>query len=355
MFNKKDYRNLGHTDLKLSPITLGTMTFGDQNTQKDAFLQLDYALSEGINSFDIAEMYPVPPKAKTCHRTELIMGNWIQRQNRDELVISTKIAGPRRSIDWIRGGPKSLDNKNITNAVNNSLKRMKTDYIDLLYLHWPERNVPMFGQYKFDPKDDFIKGKKIDWVSIESQLTSIDSLVKEGKVRYFALSNELPWGVMEFIRIAKSMELPLICGIQNGYNLINRVVELGLTEILFRENLGFLAYSPLAFGHLTGKYIKIPNNPGRANLFPGYAQRYDKPGVHEALNGYLNLADDLNLTLTELALSFVYSQWFITSTIIGATTMDQLKQNMSAYKLNLNEDTIKKIDKLHLKIMNPAP
>jgi aryl-alcohol dehydrogenase-like predicted oxidoreductase len=355
MFNKKDYRKLGHTDLKVSPITLGTMTFGDQNTQEDAFMQLDYALSQGINSFDVAEMYPVPPKAETCHATELIVGNWIKKQNRDQLVISTKIAGPRRSIDWIRKGPKSLDKRNITQAVNNSLKRLNTDYIDLLYLHWPERNVPMFGQYKFNPKDDFINDQRIDWVSIESQLMSIECLVKEGKVRYFALSNELPWGVMEFIRIAKSEGLPLICAIQNGFNLINRVAELGLTEILFREDLAFLAYSPLGFGHLTGKYFKTPDNPGRANLFPGYAKRYNKPGVNGAIKNYLKLAEDLNLTLTELALSFVYSQWFIKSTIIGATNMKQLRQNISAYNMKLSSEAFDKIDQLHLQRMNPAP
>ncbi len=355
MFNKKDYRKVGQTDLKISPVTLGTMTFGDQNSAKDAFMQLDYARSQGINSFDVAEMYPVPPKAETCNATELIMGDWIGRQNREELVISTKVAGPRRSIDWIRGGPKSLDENNITQAVDGSLKRMKTDYIDLLYLHWPERNVPMFGQYKFDPKDDFYNNKKINWVSIESQLTCIESLVKEGKVRYFALSNELPWGVMEFIRLAKIKNLPLVCTLQNSYSLINRIVELGMTEIFFREDLAFLAYSPLGFGHLTGKYLKDPKSLGRANLFPGYAKRYDKPGVNRAIKSYLNLAEDLNLSLTELALSFVYSQWFVKSTIIGATTMEQLKQNISAYKTKLPEDIINQIDQIHLEVMNPAP
>ena len=355
MFNKKDYRKIGKTDLKVSPITLGTMTFGDQNSAKDAFIQLDYALSQGINSFDVAEMYPVPPKADTCNATELIMGDWISSQKRDELVISTKVAGPRRSIDWIRGGPKSLDKNNITQAVNGSLKRMKTDYIDLLYLHWPERNVPMFGQYKFEPKDDFYNNKKIDWVSIESQLNCIQSLVKAGKVRHFALSNELPWGVMEFTRIARTQGLPLICAIQNSYSLINRIVELGLTEIFFREDLAFLAYSPLGFGHLTGKYLKDPKSPGRATLFPGYAKRYNKPGVSRAIKSYLNLADDFNLSPTELALCFVYSQWFVKSTIIGATTMNQLKQNINAYKTKLPQDVIDRIDQIHLEVMNPAP
>tara|TARA_B110000008_G_scaffold61299_1_gene60993 strand:+ start:298 stop:1365 length:1068 start_codon:yes stop_codon:yes gene_type:complete len=355
MFNKKDYKKVGQTELKVSPITLGTMTFGDQNSQKEAFEQLDYALAQGINSFDVAEMYPVPPKPETCNATEIIIGNWLKDKKREELVISTKIAGPRRAIDWIRGGPKSLDEKNINEAVNNSLKRMKTDYVDLLYLHWPERNVPMFGQYKFEPEEEFINRKKIQWISIEEQLISLERLIKDGKVRFIALSNEYPWGVMEFLRIAKEKKLPIICTIQNSFSLINRIVELGLTEILFRENLGFFSYSPLGFGHLTGKYILDSNAKGRINLFPGYAQRYNKPGVAIAVEDYLKLAQEFNLSLTQMALSFVFSQWFVTSTIVGATSMNQLKENLSAYKIGLPDDILEKIDSVHLKTMNPAP
>lgn len=355
MFNKKDYKKVGQTELKVSPITLGTMTFGDQNSQKEAFEQLDYALAQGINSFDVAEMYPVPPKPETCNATEIIIGNWLKDKKREELVISTKIAGPRRAIDWIRGGPKSLDEKNINEAVNNSLKRMKTDYVDLLYLHWPERNVPMFGQYKFEPEEEFINRKKIQWISIEEQLISLERLIKDGKVRFIALSNEYPWGVMEFLRIAKEKKLPIICTIQNSFSLINRIVELGLTEILFRENLGFFSYSPLGFGHLTGKYILDSNANGRINLFPGYAQRYNKPGVAIAVEDYLKLAQEFNLSLTQMALNFVFSQWFVTSTIVGATSMNQLKENLSAYKIGLPDDILEKIDSVHLKTMNPAP
>jgi aryl-alcohol dehydrogenase-like predicted oxidoreductase len=356
MFEKKDYKKVGHTELKVSPITLGTMTFGDQNIQKEAFEQLDYALDQGINSFDVAEMYPVPPKKETCNATELIIGNWVSKKRRDELIISTKIAGPRRSIDWIRGGPKSLDENNINEAVNNSLTRMKTDYIDILYLHWPERNVPMFGQYKFEPKDEYNKdGEKILWISIENQLNTLMKLVNDGKVRYIALSNEHPWGVMEFIRVAKEKKLPLISAIQNSYSLINRIVELGLSEILYRENLGFFAYSPLGFGHLTGKYIQNQESLGRVNLFPGYAKRYSKPGVNFAVEDYLHIAKDFNLSLTQMALSFVYRQWFVTSTIVGATSMNQLKENLSSYKVFLQDDILEKIDNIHLKRMNPAP
>ena len=355
MFEKKDYKKVAHTDLRVSPITLGTMTFGDQNSQKEAFDQLDYALDQGINSFDVAEMYPVPPKPETCNATELIIGNWIQKKKRDELILSTKIAGPRRSIDWIRGGPKSLDDKNISEAVNNSLRRMKTDYVDLLYLHWPERNVPMFGQYKFEPKDEYKNSKKIKWVSIEDQLESLMKLVDDGKVRYIALSNEYPWGVMEFIKVAKEKKLPLICAIQNSYSLINRIAELGMSEILYREGLGFFAYSPLGFGHLKGKYIKNPESSGRVNLFPGYAKRYSKPGVTLAVEDYLHIAKESNLSLTQMALSFAYRQWFVTSTIVGATSMNQLKENISAYEIILKDDILEKIDQTHLKRMNPAP
>ena len=355
MFEKKDYKKVADTELRVSPITLGTMTFGDQNSQKEAFDQLDYALDRGINSFDVAEMYPVPPKPETCNATELIIGNWIEKKKRDELILSTKIAGPRRSIDWIRGGPKSLDEKIISEAVNNSLKRMKTDYVDLLYLHWPERNVPMFGQYKFEPKDEYNRSKKIQWVSIEEQLESLMNLVDDGKVMYIALSNEQPWGVMEFIRVAKEKKLPLICAIQNSYSLINRIAELGLSEILYRENLGFFAYSPLGFGHLTGKYIQNPESSGRVNLFPGYAKRYSKPGVTLAVENYFHIAKESNLSLTEMALSFAYRQWFVTSTIVGATSMKQLKENISAYEIILKDDILEKIDQVHLTRMNPAP
>jgi aryl-alcohol dehydrogenase-like predicted oxidoreductase len=300
-------------------------------------------------------MYPVPPKPETCNATELIIGNWIEKKKRDELILSTKIAGPRRSIDWIRGGPKSMDDKNISEAVNNSLRRMKTDYVYLLYLHWPERNVPMFGQYKFDPKDEYKNSKKIQWVSIEEQLESLMQLVDDGKVRYIALSNEYPWGVMEFIRVAKEKKLPLICAVQNSYSLINRIAELGLSEILYREDLGFFAYSPLGFGHLTGKYIQDPESSGRVNLFPGYAKRYNKPGVTLAVEDYLHIAKESNLSLTQMALSFAYRQWFVTSTIVGATSINQLKENISAYEIILKDDILEKIDQAHLTRMNPAP
>lgn len=203
MFSEKEYRQLNNTELKLSPITLGTMTFGDQNSKLDAFEQLDFALEFGINSIDVAELYPVPPKSDTYSKTETIIGEWLKSQNREKIILSSKITGPRRDLNWIRGGPIALDESNIMAAVDGSLKRMKTDYLDLLYLHWPERNVPMFGQYRFDPNEEIKNGKQIEWITIENQLETLSKLVKSGKVKAIALSNEFPWGLMQFIKIAK--------------------------------------------------------------------------------------------------------------------------------------------------------
>ena len=355
MFEKKDYKRVGTSSLEVSPITLGTMTFGDQNSQNEAFQQLDFVNEQGINSYDLAEMYPVPPKAETCTRTEIIFGNWLKNRKREDLIISTKIAGPRRNISWIRDGKLSLNMNNITKSVEGSLKRLQTDYIDILYLHWPERNVPMFGEYKFDINLEFKNGKKINWVSIEEQLIALEILVNSGKIRYIALSNEWAWGVMEFIRIAREKKLPVICNLQNNFSLLNRIAELGLTEIIYREELGFFAYSPLGFGHLSGKYIRNPAAKGRVTLFKGYAKRFDKPGVQKAVSEYVKLADSIEVSPARLALAFTYQQWFVTSTVIGATNLNQLKENIDAYKLKLNQETLNKIDEIHLTCMNPAP
>lgn len=352
---KQDYRRLGQSDLLISPIALGTMTFGDQNTESEAFLQLDYAISHGINFIDTAEMYPVPPKENTSTLTETILGHWLKKQKREDIILATKAAGPRRSLNWIRNGPKAFDEKNLREAVNGSLKRLQTDYIDLYQLHWPERNVPMFGQYKFDPNAEMEGLKLKEWISIHEQLESLDKLVKEGKIKYIGVSNEQSWGVMEFIRIAREKKLPLIASVQNCYNLINRGLEFGITEILYRENIGLLAYSPLAFGHLTGKYLEDIDAKGRVNLFKGFAQRYDKPNVFNAVKAYKILASKFDLTLTSMALAFAYHQWFVTSTIIGATTISQLIENIKAYKIKLTQELLDEIEIIHLTHMNPAP
>lgn len=354
------YRPLGNTDIQVSAICLGTMTYGDQNTQAEAHAQLDYAMAQGINFIDTAEMYPVPPKAETYTRTETMVGNWLKNQPRDQIILGGKVAGPRRGMDWIRGGPPSLDRANIREAIEASLKRLQTDYIDVYQLHWPERNVPMFGQYQFDPANEFEtkahhQGQHKQWVSIHNQLETLAELVKEGKVRAIGLSNEQPWGLMEFIRIAEDYDLPRVSSLQNCYNLINRGMEFGMTEILYRENVGLLAYSPLAFGHLTGKYIDDPAARGRVTMFLGYAQRYKKPNVPIASAAYTALARQYGMTPTQMALSFVYHRWFVTSTIIGATSMQQLKENIDAWQCHLPAEVLNEIEMLHLKYMNPAP
>lgn len=347
---------LGNADIRVSKVCLGTMTYGDQNTQQDANSQLDFALSQGINFIDTAEMYPVPPRAETVTRTETILGHWLKTQQRDSVVLASKVAGPRRGMQWIRGGPSALDRDNIRQAVHDSLQRLQTDYLDLFYLHWPERNVPMFGQYQFDPSAELDQdGNPMAWVSIQTQLEVLDELMKEGKILAIGLSNEQPWGVMEFLRIAREHHLPRIAALQNCYNLMNRGMEFGMSEILYREGISLNAYSPLAFGHLTGKYVQNPNAVGRVTQFLGYAQRYKKPGVPAASRRYAELAHAHGLTPTQLALSFVYHRWFVSSTIIGATSMAQLQENVAAYTVKLSENVLAEIEQIHLTMMNPAP
>ena len=342
-----ELRQLGQTDLRVTPVCLGTMTFGQQNSEAEAHAQLDYAVAQGINFIDTAEMYPVPPRAETCGATETIVGNWLKRQPRDRLIIATKAAGPRRKMSWIRGGPASFDRANLRAAVDASLQRLQTDYIDLYQLHWPERNVPMFGQYQFDP------AQETDALPILEQMEALAELVREGKIRHIGVSNEQAWGVMQFVQLAEQHGLPRIATIQNGYSLINRSFEFGLAEIAFREQVSLLAYSPLAFGHLSGKYLSSGN--GRATLFKGFAQRYEKPGVLPAVAAYAELAARHGLSPATLALSFVMHRWFVGSTIVGATTPEQLKENIAAWQQPLPEAVLRDIEQIHLSRMNPAP
>ncbi|MFZ5484276.1 MAG: NADP(H)-dependent aldo-keto reductase [Pseudomonadota bacterium] len=344
-----DYRRLGTSDLNVSAICLGTMTFGQQNSAAEAHAQLDMAFDHGVNFIDTAEMYPVPPRAETVNRTETIVGDWLARRPRDRVVLATKVAGPNRNMPWIRGGPKALDRANIRAAVEGSLARLRTDTIDLYQLHWPDRNVPMFGQYLFDP------ARETETVPIRVQLEALAELVREGKVRYVGLSNEHPWGVMEFLRLAREHDLPRVVSIQNPYSLINRTFETGLTEIAFREQVGLLAYSPLAFGHLTGKYLADPEAAGRITLFKGFGQRYEKPNVRPAAAAYAELARRHGLSPAALALSFVYRRGVVTSTIIGATTLAQLTENLAAWHTPLSAEVIAEIEALHLRYFNPAP
>lgn len=350
------YRQLGNSDLNVSAVCLGTMTFGDQNTQEDASHQLDYALAQGINFIDTAEMYPVPPKAETFTRTETMIGHWLKNQARDKIILGSKVAGRNRGLGWIRNGDDTLTRANIRSAIHDSLKRLQTDYIDLYQLHWPERNVPLFGQYQFDPKlEQDAEGQQKAWVSIHTQLEALAELIAEGKVRAIGLSNEQPWGIMEFLRISKAYNLPRVATLQNAYHLMNRSIDFGISEILYRENVSLLAYSPLAFGHLTGKYVDNAQAEGRVTLFLGYAQRYTKPNVAAASAAYAKLARDNHLTPTQLALSFVMHRWCVTSTIIGATSMAQLQENIGAWNTKLSPEVLQEIDKLHLTMTNPAP
>lgn len=351
-----EYRQLGTSDLKVSAVCLGTMTFGDQNTEAEAHEQLDHAVQNGINFIDTSEMYPVPPRAETNTRTETIVGNWLKQQPRDKIILGTKVAGANRNLGWIRGGPLSLDRDNIRTAIEGSLKRLQTDYIDLYQLHWPDRNVPLFGKYQFDVTQEYdANGHQKQWTPIREQLETLAELVQEGKVRYVGVSNEQPWGAMQFVRLAEEYKLPRVVSIQNGYNLINRVFEFGMAEIAFRENIGLLAYSPLAFGHLTGKYIDNPKASGRVTLFPGYAQRYDKPNVAPAIAAYATLARRHGISPAQMALSFVMHRWFVASTIIGATSMAQLKENIGAWDVRLSDEVMAEIEAQYLRFMNPAP
>ena len=350
------YRQLGNSGIKVSSVCLGTMTYGDQNTQAEAHEQLDYALAQGINFIDTAEMYPVPPKAETFTRTESIIGHWLKNKARDKIILGSKVSGRNRGLSWIRNGDESLTKTNIRSAIHDSLKRLQTDYIDLYQLHWPERNVPLFGQYQFDPKlEQDSQGKQKSWVSIHTQLEALSELIAEGKVRAIGLSNEQPWGIMEFLRISKEYNLPRVATLQNSYHLMNRTIDFGISEILHRENISLLAYSPLAFGHLTGKYVNDPEAKGRVTLFLGYAQRYNKPNVANASAAYSKLARDNGLTPTQLALSFVMHRWCVTSTIIGATNMHQLKENVNSWNKTLSTEILQEIEKLHLEMTNPAP
>lgn len=343
------YRPLGDNGTRVSAICLGTMTFGEQNSEAEAHEQLDYAVAHGINFIDVAEMYPVPARAETSGASESIVGSWLARQAREKLVIATKVAGPARSVDWIRGGPLALDRANIRAAVEGSLRRLRTDYIDLYQLHWPARNQPLFGQGLFDP------ARERESTPIRSQLEVLAELVAEGKVRQVGLSNESPWGVMEFLRHAREFDLPRVVSLQNAYSLLNRTYEFGLSEIGFRERVGLLAYSPLAFGHLSGKYLQDPAARGRLTLFESFGARYAKPGVGGAVQAYARLAGEYGLSLTQLALAFVYTRWCVTSTIIGATTLLQLQENVAAWDLALPPEVLAKVEILHAVHGSPAP
>jgi len=343
------YRQLGTSDLRVSEIGLGTMTFGQQNTIEDAHEQLDYAVAQGVNLIDTAEMYPVPARAETQGATEEFLGEWLVKQRRDRLIVATKIAGPSRNLGWVRQGPLAVDRRNIEQAVNDSLKRLQTDYIDLYQIHWPDRYVPLFGQTEFDPN------QVRETVPIAEQLQVFADLIQAGKIRYIGLSNETPWGVSQFCQAAQQLNLPRVVSIQNAYSLLNRTFENGLAETCYYEQVGLLAYSPLGFGCLSGKYVRQPAESGRVSLFPGFGQRYLKPHVNEAVAAYVALAQRQHLSPVALALAFVRQRWFVTSTLMGATTLEQLQENLASLTVQLSDEVLLEIENIHRRYPNPAP
>jgi aryl-alcohol dehydrogenase-like predicted oxidoreductase len=327
------------------------MTFGEQNTEADAHSQLDYAVERGINFIDTAEMYPVMGRAETQGSTERYIGSWLQgRGRRDELVIASKIAGPNANMGWIRGAAHDLDAANIRAAVETSLQRLRTDYIDLYQIHWPSRNVPIFGANSFNPK------RERSSVPIEETLGALGELVKAGKIREIGVSNESNWGVCEYVKLAETRGLPRIATIQNLYNLTARAFETTLLdETCFRTDVSLLAYSPLAFGQLTAKYIDDPKAHGRLTIFPpNWSPRYVRPEVLEATRQYAALARANGLTPAQMALAWCYSRWFVGATIIGATNMAQLKENIDAAEVTLSTEVVASIDAIHARITNPG-
>ncbi|MDD5058281.1 MAG: NADP(H)-dependent aldo-keto reductase [Sideroxydans sp.] len=343
-----DYRQLGSSDLQVSALALGSMTFGEQNSETDAHAQLDYAVARGVNFIDTAEMYPVAPRAETVNRTETYIGSWLKNQQRDKLVLATKIAGPARGFSWIRGTPR-INREHLNLAIEGSLRRLQTDYVDLYQIHWPDRYVPMFGSVSYDVTQER------DTTPIAEQLQVLAELVQAGKVRHIGLSNETPWGVSEFVRIAAQLGLPKIISVQNAYHLMNRTFESGLAEVCHHNNVGLLAYSPLAFGHLSGKYITDPNAKGRITLFPGFGQRYNKVNVPSAVKEYVRIAQEAGLSPATLALAFARTRWFTASVILGATTMEQLKENLDSAEVVLAAEVLEKIEAVHRLYPNPAP
>jgi aryl-alcohol dehydrogenase-like predicted oxidoreductase len=343
-----EYRQLGESDLSVSALSLGTMTFGEQNSEAEAHLQLNLAVARGVNLIDTAEMYPVPPRAETVHRTESYIGTWLKDQRRDELVVASKIVGPSRGFEWIRGGPR-VNREQIHAAIEGSLSRLQTDYLDLYQIHWPDRYVPMFGGTSYDAAQEH------GATPIAEQLQALAELVEAGKVRYIGLSNETPWGVTEFARLAETMNLPRVVSIQNAYHLMNRTFENGLAETCRHTDVGLLAYSPLAFGWLSGKYNADPAAIGRITLFQGFGQRYAKPNVQSATMEYVRIAREAGLSPAQMALAFVRSRWFTTSVILGATNLDQLNENLDSADIELSEDVLEQIEAVHLHYPNPAP
>ncbi|WP_349926877.1 NADP(H)-dependent aldo-keto reductase [Acinetobacter sp. A1-4-2] len=344
---------LANTGILVPEICLGTMTFGEQNTQAEAFQQLEYALDQGLFFWDTAEMYPVPPKPETQGATETILGNWIaQRGQRDQLFIASKIAGPSQGGSHIRDGQTRFTAAEISSAIDGSLKRLQSDYIDLYQLHWPQRPTNFFGKLGYGNTEAYNQQQV---TALEETLSALSDEIKKGRIRYIGLSNETPWGTLKFLHLAEKLGLKKFVSVQNPYSLLNRTYEIGMSEIAHYENVGLLAYSPLAFGYLTGKFRHgaRPAN-ARVSLFSRFS-RYSNPESEWATEQYAQLAERHGLTLTQLALAFIKQQFFVTSTIIGATNLDQLKENIQAFDIDLSVEVLQGIEDIHRQQPNPAP
>lgn len=347
------YRQLGSTDIEVSQICIGTMTWGEQNTEAEAHAQIDLSLDLGVNFLDAAEMYSAPSRQETYGASEKLVGTWLGKSGRrHEVVVATKVVGP--CADWmpyIRQGQTRLDRSNIRKAVEGSLRRLQTDYIDLYQTHWPERNTNYFGQLGYEHQVES------DLVPIEDTLTALSELIDEGKIRAIGVSNETPWGVTEHLRLSERDNIERIVSIQNPYNLLNRAFEVGLAEMAIRENVGLLAYSPLGFGVLTGKYLgNKQDRNARLNLgkFKRFT-RYTNPIPIDATRLYAEIARDHGLSFAQMSLAYVNQRPFVTSTIIGATKLDQLRENIGSVDLVLDEEVNKAIEAVHKKHPNPSP
>jgi aryl-alcohol dehydrogenase-like predicted oxidoreductase len=344
------FKKLGHTNIDVSLICLGTMNMGEQNTQEEGFKQMDYSFEQGINFFDTAEVYAVPPRQETYGKTEEIIGNWfIKSKKREKIILATKMVGP--GVEWIRNGGGNYTEQNIAIAIDGSLKRLQTDYIDLYQLHWPERNTNYFGKRNYEHDSSEEKGN-----GLESVLKALKKFVDQGKIKYIGISNETPWGLSKFLEVAEQLNLPRIVSVQNPYNLLNRAYDIGMSEISCREKVGLLAYSPLAIGYLSGKYRdnQIPKN-SRIGLFGDFWTRYKEDNAKKAVDDYYKLAKENGLTLTQMSLAFVNSRPFMTSNIIGATTMEQLKENIGTADIDLSDEIVEKINLIHSNNPNPTP
>lgn len=346
------YRTLGTTGERVSVVCLGTMTWGEQNTEDEAHAQLDLAVERGVNFIDAAEMYPVPPRAETQGLTERYLGSWLaRRRDRERLVIATKVSGPSDDLDWMRGGPR-LDARHIREAVDASLQRLGTDYIDLYQVHWPARPANFFGRLGYEPTDD---DGDAALGPIEETLATLAELVAEGRIRHVGVSNETPWGVMAYLRLAERDGLPRIASIQNPYNLLNRSFEVGLAEIAHRERIGLLAYSPLAFGVLSGKYAGGARPAGaRLTRFERFV-RYSGARAMQAAEEYAALARAHGLSPAQMALAFVNTRAFLTSNIVGATTLEQLREDLASIDVRLDDEVLDAIEAIHERWPNPAP